>query len=393
MEHKFHFDFNLVPREMKVLLELIKDSNDELINQSKNEWFADIDWDYFLKLAIHHRIYPLVYLKLKKAASNLIPPHILQSLQAEYKKNTYQMLHLSGEMEQLSRLFTTNQIHSLFLKGPVIANDLYGDISMRTSKDLDILIAETDLAKAEKALLKAGYQKEEESTVLNERKWRHHHIVYFNPNKKIQIEIHWALHPRPMKEPKFEELWKRKQMSTLTNYPVAFLGKEDLFLYLIAHGARHGWFRLRWLKDIDQMFRHEICYKRLNYFIKKYHYQHLVGQALLLASSLLNSSINPNFNHFLQNKRSLELAQKSIFYIREIREIHGGISDEVLIYHKKYLSSLKSMRQKIFSIIIYFYPNSLDEATLALPKKLYFLYFPLRPFLWTWRKFRFRRRQ
>ena len=29
-----------------------------------------------------------------------------------------------------------------------------------------------------------------------------------------------------------------------------YLGNEDLLSYLADHGARHGWFRPRWLMDI-----------------------------------------------------------------------------------------------------------------------------------------------
>ena len=70
------------------------------------------------------------------------------------------MLTLCGEMEQVSKLFTENHIPLLFLKGPVIAADIYGDISLRTSKDLDILISITHVEKAEKLLLSLGYEKE-----------------------------------------------------------------------------------------------------------------------------------------------------------------------------------------------------------------------------------------
>ena len=75
-------------------------------------------------------------------------------LQRNYKINTFQMLHLSGEMEQVSKLFTENEIRTLFLKGPVLAHDLYGDISLRTSSDLDLLIPLHDLDKAEELLIK-----------------------------------------------------------------------------------------------------------------------------------------------------------------------------------------------------------------------------------------------
>ena len=120
MDNNVQLDLALMPKELKILLELIKDDNDEHIHQHKSEWFTNMDWDYFLKLAMHHRIYPLVYLKVKEIASELAPSHVLQTLQIEYQKNTFQMLHLSGEMERISKLFTENQIRSLFLKDQLL---------------------------------------------------------------------------------------------------------------------------------------------------------------------------------------------------------------------------------------------------------------------------------
>ena len=49
------------------------------------------------------------------------------------------MLHLTREMEIICKSFNDNQIKSIVLKGPVLAADLYGDLSLRTSSDLDIL--------------------------------------------------------------------------------------------------------------------------------------------------------------------------------------------------------------------------------------------------------------
>ena len=45
---------------------------------------------------------------------------------------------------------------------------------------------------------------------------------------------------------------KKKRMHANEN-PVFMLGNEDLFLFLVSHGARHGWSRLRWLLDIDYL--------------------------------------------------------------------------------------------------------------------------------------------
>ena len=179
------------------------------------------------------------------------------------------MLHLSAEMEKVSKLFSKHEIQTLFLKGPVLAENLYGDISMRTSSDIDFLIPIENLEKAEALLRDLGYEKDDYiQSVLNDWRWRHHHVTYFHPNKKMKLEIHWRLHPGPGKEPSFDDLWVRKRKSTLTNFPVYLLGREDLFLFLVCHGARHGWSRLRWLVDIQMLMKQNVEWGKLVNFIQ-----------------------------------------------------------------------------------------------------------------------------
>ncbi|WJE46131.1 nucleotidyltransferase family protein [Peribacillus frigoritolerans] len=384
MDYNFRLDLSSLSKELRLLLEILK-TEDDSIGLVKKELYIDIDWGEFLQLASYHRVYPLIYSKLKKTDDNRIPPHVIQTLYKEFKKNTLQMLLLSGEMEQVSELFTENQIRLLYLKGPVIAADIYGDISLRTSKDLDILISITDLKRTEELLLSIGYEKEVVPNVLNEWKWRKHHVVYFHPQKHIELEIHWRLQPFPLKEPKFNELWERKRVSTLTSYPVYFLGKEDLLLYLISHGARHGWFRLRWLLDIDQMLRKGLKLKDINLLISKYQNRNLVGQALILASELLKTQMNNDWEKLTEGKNSKKIAQNAIEFIKGTESLATIMSSK---YYKHYSLSLNSILQRFFFFLILFYPSSTDLMTLRIPKSLHLLYFPLRPFLVVWRKTR-----
>ena len=95
------------------------------------------------------------------------------------------MLYLAGVMEDVCRAFNENKINLLVLKGPILAVDLYGDVSLRTSSDLDMLIPIQELDRAEKLLLKLGYEKNHYiQTVLNDWKWRHHHVTYFIRKKR-----------------------------------------------------------------------------------------------------------------------------------------------------------------------------------------------------------------
>jgi hypothetical protein len=384
LDNDNRLDLSNVPKELTLLLTLMKMDNGEGL-LSNNELFRDIDWDKFLLLVMHHRVHPFIYSKLKHVDG--IPSHVVQILYQEYKKNAFQMLRLSGEMEQICKLFIENGISPLLLKGPVLAVDLYGDISLRASRDLDILIPIDDLDKVNELLVNSGYEKDNFTrTILNEWKWRQYHITFFHPQKRITIEIHWRLSHGPGKEPSFNELWGRKRTSSLTSSPVYYLGREDLFLYLVSHGARHGWFRLRWLADIDQLVRQSIDMSKLDLLMMKYHGTYIGGQALILASQLLNTPLCRKMQLLTGRNRSGQFAQDAIVYIKETEDLHTNPSQELHKHYKRYLFSIKSNRQKILYIMSFLYPYQEDADTLMLPKPLHFLYFPLRPILWIWRK-------
>lgn len=379
MPKDYKLDFSNTSNELKLLIEIINENNSDYEDYCI-ESFLNIDWELFLRLTIHHRVYPLVYTRLKGINKEWLPSFVINTLYQEYKKNTIQMLHLSSEMEQISKLFTEHQIRILFLKGPAIAYEIYGDISQRTSKDLDILIPLTQLERVEKLLLDRGYKKEveEKHDILRE-----HHKCYSHPHKNIQLEIHWRLEPFPSIEPRFNELWSCKRVSALTNYPVYFLAEEHLFWYLVRHGARHGWFRLRWLVDIDHMLKRGIDINKTRTLFKDYRSEHIGGQTLILASQLLNTPINNNLKILMVRERSKVLAQKALFFINKIVSLSEISSTN---YYKGYIFSLKTSYQKVGRLMLIFYPSSSDAKLIWLPKKLQFLYFPLRPFLVIWRR-------
>ncbi|MFT8322216.1 MAG: nucleotidyltransferase family protein [Bacillus sp. (in: firmicutes)] len=372
--------------ELKLLLSLLQfNSTDNDIRQIEKQ-YAGSDWDKFLQLAIHHRVYPFVYRKLSKIENDWIPSHILQTLRVNYQQNTFQMLQLSAEMEYVMKQFSESNIRSLVLKGPILAADLYGDISLRTSKDLDILIPYDKIEEADEILSREGYMKEEYPIILKEWKWKTHHFSYLHSTKKINIELHWRLHNPPDKEPSFQSLWERKRVSKLSNYPINHLGNEDLYLYLMAHGARHGWFRLRWLLDIDQLSRKEFNRSLLKQLIKRSNNHYLIGQGMMLSSQLLHTSIPKNKNFVSSNKKIKDLAQYSILFIRNSEKYHAS-PEAIEKDLKRYSFSLQtSFIKKIKYVLVRLYPTHEDAEMVPLPKRLHFLYFPLRPFLWAWRE-------
>lgn len=372
-----------IPKELCLIFDLLKEDD---LNQ---ESFTHIDWNLLVDLAMHHRVYPVLYGKLKALpVATQIPAFVLEILSEQYRRNTFQMLHFSAEMEYVSQLFSQYQIPLLFLKGPTLGHDLYGDISLRTSGDLDVLVPMEQLTYTEGILRQAGYQKDDYiKSVLNDWKWRHHHVTYTHPDKRIKLEVHWRLNPGPAKEPTFHDLWKRKRKSNLTNSVIYTLGNEDLLLFLTTHGARHGWSRLRWLLDIHKLLNKELNWRIVHKQFKTYHVSHIGGQALILSAEIFGTKIPGELKSSFINRKSIHLAKQARFYFESMINLHTEpVPKNIARYHKRHLFSLMSLKQKLLFVMSILHPYPEDKETLPLPRQLHFLYFPLRPFLWAWRK-------
>lgn len=353
--------------------------------------FERLDWNRFIELAGHHRLYPTAYLKLRQLKDLQIPRFALQALQADTRNNTIHMLRLSAEMERVSGLLLNAGVRALALKGPVLASALYGDPALRPSSDLDILIPLENVGQVERYLTAYGYKKGDSGyrTILSDWKWRHHHATFLREDKPVKLEVHWRLHPGPGKEPGFDELWERRRESPGTVDPIYYLGREDLFLFLASHGARHGWSRLRWLADIDRMCRQPLDEDKLLPLLKRYRGEHVAGQALLLATELLGTPLSPPLQALAGRKRAVRLACEALYYIRQMINLHTfPVAEDVSKYHERHLFALMPTRQKLLFLLSFLYPYPEDADVMALPKPLHFLYFPLRPFLWAWRKTR-----
>ncbi|GKU75836.1 nucleotidyltransferase family protein [Paenibacillus sp. L3-i20] len=377
-------------QELTLLLALLEMDTGTEMTYEHLELMEDVNWHDFIELARHHRVFPTISRKLQEIKSNHVPTFVMSLFQRDYYRNTLQMLALSGEMEQLSSHLAALHIRTLFLKGPVIAADLYGDVSLRTSCDLDLLIPICQLGAAEKLLVSLGYEKDDYITsVLNDWKWRHHHVTYYHPAKKIKVEIHWRLNPSPSKDPSFDELWNRKRQSSLISRPIYYLGREDLFLFLVSHGARHGWSRLRWLLDIKQLLKQRMDWTKLTNLLRKHQLLHIGGQAIFLAAKLLAAPLKEEMRPILATRKAEWLAEDTMFYVQRMINLHTPpVPKDVERYHKRYLLALMTNRQKLIFFASFLYPFPEDAKTLPLPLKLHFLYFPLRPLLWAWRKTR-----
>src|SRR3954447_18478272 len=111
MEKKFDLNVAHIPKELKLIFEIINKEDVDSLQASVKESFNNIDWDLFIELAMHHRIYPLLSTEFKKIAVDFVPSYVIQIIEQAYKRNTFYMLHLASVMEQVCKLFNESKIN------------------------------------------------------------------------------------------------------------------------------------------------------------------------------------------------------------------------------------------------------------------------------------------
>lgn len=120
------------------------------------------------------------------------------------------------------------------------------------------------------------------------------------------------------------------------------------------------------------MLRQEQDHAQLMSMMHAYKASSYGEQALLLCEQLLGTKL-----HVASEKRAstyaFRLAQLAVEVIKGERDI-------------RYKLMLRTRWQKITYLLQVISPRRIDWEVLPLPRPLHILYFPLRPFLWLWRK-------
>ncbi|SFE42240.1 Uncharacterised nucleotidyltransferase [Paenibacillus catalpae] len=350
--------------ELQFLLRLLR-SDYKLEVEEAVQLAEEIDWQLFLRFAVYHQTHPVLYPLLVQLNAKLqwTPDHVMSRLRDLCSRNTLLMHQLHEEMGRINGMMEKQGIRPLFLKGPVLAALLYGDLSGRTSGNLDILVARQDWDRSVQQLLSAGYMMAKQygvDNVLNYTERNTHHLVYIHPDKNIEVELHWKLNPNTEMEPSFAELWARRQASSFPK-SIYTLGNEDLLVYLILHGTRHGWSSLKWLLDIDRMMGRFLNWNRANQLFEESGSRQFGGEAFLLATQLLGTLLPEEAHVMTLEPKARRLAHMVLPFIREELSLYPKPErKEIAVLFNRYLLATMNCRQKLLYIMYKLYPSSKD---------------------------------
>lgn len=274
---------------------------------------------------------------------------------------------------------------------------LYGDPGLRHCVDIDILIAPTSLSAADAVLAQAGYLRERPAFAMQDARWAFfrwafHHACYRKPGGP-SLELHWRLQAlRSFHQLHPAEALAAAERIALGSTEVPVLKLSEQLVYLAGHGARHNWFRLKWLCDIPPLLErmepsdHRVAQQRATAL----GLQRPLAQALLLAQWAFGTAIPPVFGVAGQQDRRVRYltacGQTSILQGGCPGSASRSLSDRVKGARRwlRYKRSVSYKLDYMFRLVV----DVRDIEAIRLPPSLFFLYAVLRPFFWLRRRVR-----
>jgi hypothetical protein len=349
-----------------------------------------LDWDRFLQVVRRHRLAGLVHDGLTRTLPTA-PADIASEIAVEARALVRANLAYAAEATTLWRLFTEAHLPVVFIKGVSLAMLAYGNLGLRHSRDVDLLVPAEAISKTAAILERAGYRRLQPPPSFSEaqlRMWGHRckEILYVHDDKRLELE----LHSRPFDNPRLmSELLVNGSLrivSVAKGVCLPTFGDEDLFAYLCAHGADHSWFRLKWLADVGALLAQqpEGGVERLYGAAEARGVGPSAAQAMLLCRRLLGTMIPDPLAAKLLRKpavRWLEtIAMQAMTADRIPTDLPLGTTRSSLA---RFLSG-RDWRYWLAEIKVYAI-SPVDILMLPLPEHLQLLYPVLRLPLWTWR--------
>jgi hypothetical protein len=201
----------------------------------------DISWKEVRLLSRLHRIRPVVYRVLLESNA---PTDLKDQLIKELQQITIQNFRIAAETERVINLLALANVKAIPYKGVAYSIQFYGDIAMRESDDIDLVIDSKDLLASTEVLISDGYlptRPELSNDIRHEIFLLREKDYCFDKtdatSSSFHLEIHWSvIHPL-FRAPASINQFNLSRISDgiLGNTHCSFLSLEEHFAAIASH--------------------------------------------------------------------------------------------------------------------------------------------------------------
>lgn len=375
--------------ELRLLLRLLRSGLGT--DDATPDASPSVDVRALVALAERHRVSAFLHHRAAEALARLAPPGTVDALQRVAQPAMHRALLATAEQIRLVQTLERAGIESIAVKGLLLAQQLYGAVGIRHVGDIDLFVRVADVTEADAALQAAGLRRTRPEFPLSPRQTREFIRVkpefeYVRQNPLMRVELLWRLEGLPPAE--VENAWRTSVPAQLGAQPMRRLPPQLDALYVLQHGARHGWFRLFWLVDAALLFRDaSLDWEHIMRTARAQRLERALQQAALLAADLLGVSPPPALLPRPAERPAIaRLAAEAVRQIARDAAVHEGVAEWAR--QLRYRVALAATPRAKYAVLAphLFSPES--WRTWPLPDRFFFVYYFANPFLWLWRRWR-----
>ncbi|MEW6186147.1 MAG: nucleotidyltransferase family protein [Thermodesulfobacteriota bacterium] len=252
-----------------------------------------IDWPQVEAFCLEQGVLPLFYSRLKKVLDFKTGPEDLERLKTLFRINAERNLRMAGKLIQLIGLLNDQGVMALPFKGPALAIQAYGDLSLRQISDLDLFIPPGQAIEAVRILEKAGFVSDFRLAEKMKNRLIRGGKDLWLIQKDLQIDIHQQMPEGPRSYALREILWEDTGSVLLLDRKIPVLSLENTCLVLCLQGAEDGWNSLSRVCDLIFLIKNNpaLNWERLFQKAGESRMTAILGLGLLLGQEVSGASL------------------------------------------------------------------------------------------------------
>ncbi len=349
-----------------------------LLDRVREELRSGLVFEKVLRLAALHGVRPRLIRALAQVSWERVPAEVRSALEKFQRNHLLRSLAYAEELCGIARDFETAGIPFVAIKGLVLATLAYGDVAAREYNDMDIVVPQACMARAEQVLADRGYRNSQGDQAFRQAFLAHQRQYAFKRvDADFAVDLHWALSglylPFPLAP---EEIWRWPVPVAIAGRSIPTLGGADLALLLAGHGTKEGWRCLEWVSDFAWLVDRNRDLDWLDIYSRAI--EHGCGRSVMLgaalAERLLGMPIPRDLVGIMGQYRDIHARIDSL-----VEQVGGDGSEQGAHFVDLELCDRSSDWLRA-ALSLVFTPTAGDYWAMPLPPRLWGLYHATRPF-------------
>ncbi|HXA57131.1 MAG TPA: nucleotidyltransferase family protein [Candidatus Acidoferrum sp.] len=338
-----------------------------------------IDWKYLIQTAAENSVMPLLALQLPAVAGDSFSPEQLEQLQAAARAAGIRALQLSAELIHVVDGLRAAGIVALPYKGPVLAQQAYGDLALREFEDLDIVLPQRQITHANEVMIGLGYRPKY-PWLLDASSLVPGEYDYFDESRRVIVELHTesTLRHFPV-APDLEQMSKSAARVAVGGHAVGTFSNEDTLVLLCIHGSKDFWERISWIADVAEFVQSvtPLDWALVLGRAERFKAQRMLFVGLALAASLLGAPLPDEIRTRIEADPLAEAIAADVEQRLLARKLRARSAAESFHYRRQMVPGAADSWE--YALRLAMVPAEEDWMMVRLPRAMTPMYVALRP--------------